>query len=143
MGIDGPDHDSMNVEQFAQRMKAVRNQRKMSLEDVAKAAGFTKSHVWEIEQGRALNPTVRAVWGIAGALGVSPGWLMGIDPNNNRLEPLAFRIAAIIRAEIARGQIELATPKDETPDTKEPIMDKETSELIEKIEARLHTEGEG
>lgn len=114
MGIER-DHDGMNVEQFAQRMKAVRNQRKMSLDDVAKAAGFTKSHVWEIEQGRARNPTVRAVWGIAGALGVSPGWLMGIDVNDNTLEPLAFRLAAIIRAEVARGQVELATPNKESP----------------------------
>ena len=105
----------MNVEQFAQRMKAVRKDRRMSLDEVAKAAGFTKSHVWELERGRARNPTVRAVWGIADALGVTPGWLMGIDPADNALEPLAFRIATIIRAEVARGEIKLAsrTPNPE------------------------------
>lgn len=107
-GIAGvPSAGGMNVEQFAARMKEVRDQRRMSLEEVAKAAGFTKSHVWELEQGRARNPTVRAVWGIAEALGVSPGWLMGIDPADNTLEPLAFRLATIIRAEIARDQIKL------------------------------------
>lgn len=97
----------MDTDKFAQRMRDVRKQRKMSLDDVAKAANFTKSHVWELEQGRARNPTVRAVWGIADALGVSPGWLMGIDPADNALEPLAFRLATIIRAEIARDQIKL------------------------------------
>lgn len=91
----------MDTDKFAHRMKATRKQRDMSLDDVAKASGFTKSHVWELEQGRARNPTVRAVWGIADALGVSPGWLMGLDVNDNTLEPLAFRLAAIIRAEIA------------------------------------------
>lgn len=100
----------MDIDQFARRMKEVRVQRKMSLDDVARASGFTKSHVWELEQGRARNPTVRAVWGITEALGVSPGWLMGLDPEQNALEPLAFRLAAIIRAEIARDQIKLASP---------------------------------
>ena len=110
----------MDTDQFAQRMKTVRKQRDMSLDDVAKASGFAKSHVWELEQGRARNPTVRAVWGIADALGVSPGWLMGLDVNDNTLEPLAFRLAAIIRAEIARDAIVLA---DLTMPTRRPPHD--------------------
>lgn len=42
----------------------------MSLEDVAKKAGFTKSHIWEIEAGRSVNPTVQTVAGLAQALGL-------------------------------------------------------------------------
>lgn len=42
----------------------------MSLQDVASAAGMTKSHVWELEDGRTKNPTVKAVYGISVALGV-------------------------------------------------------------------------
>lgn len=42
----------------------------LSLQDVADRAGITKSHMWELEQGRAVNPTVRTVHGIAKALGI-------------------------------------------------------------------------
>lgn len=40
----------------------------MTLEAVAKLAGCTKSHVWELEQGRARNPTVLMMYGLAQAL---------------------------------------------------------------------------
>lgn len=42
----------------------------MSLQDVADRAGITKSHMWELEQGRAVNPTVWTVYGLSQALGV-------------------------------------------------------------------------
>lgn len=43
---------------------------RMSLQEVANASGFTKSHIWELEQGRSRNPTVGAIHGLAKALGV-------------------------------------------------------------------------
>ena len=43
---------------------------KLSLQDVADRAGITKSHMWELEQGRSINPTVRTVHGLAKALGI-------------------------------------------------------------------------
>jgi len=42
----------------------------LSLQEVADRAGITKSHMWELEQGRAVNPTVRTVHGLAKALGI-------------------------------------------------------------------------
>jgi ribosome-binding protein aMBF1 (putative translation factor) len=42
----------------------------LSLKEVADRAGITKSHMWELEQGRAVNPTVRTVHGLARALGI-------------------------------------------------------------------------
>jgi DNA-binding XRE family transcriptional regulator len=42
----------------------------MSLQDVADRAGITKSHMWEIENGRSVNPTIRTVHGLAKALGI-------------------------------------------------------------------------
>jgi len=59
-----------NVLTLGEEVKLARTQRRMSLQDVADAAGFTKSHVWEIEQGRALNPTVALIAGLAKGLGV-------------------------------------------------------------------------
>lgn len=53
-------------EMIKQRRDALR----MSLEEVADAAGCTKSHVWEMEQDRSRNPTIAMVWGLAQALSV-------------------------------------------------------------------------
>lgn len=89
--VSGP-----NMAQFQERIRAARKARNMSLEDVAAASGFTKSHVWELERGRSRNPTVRAVWGLAGALAVTPGWLLGLDENTPPIDPLALEVAALI-----------------------------------------------
>ncbi len=42
----------------------------LSLQEVADRAGITKSHMWELEAGRSVNPTVRTVHGLAKALGI-------------------------------------------------------------------------
>lgn len=42
----------------------------LSLQEVADRAGITKSHMWEIEAGRSVNPTIRTVYGLAIALGI-------------------------------------------------------------------------
>lgn len=43
---------------------------KLSLQEVAERAGITKSHMWEIEHGRSVNPTVWTVYGLSKALGI-------------------------------------------------------------------------
>lgn len=86
---------------FRDRLRTTRQARKMSLEDVAAASGFTKSHVWELEKGTSRNPTVRAVWGLARALGVTPAWLLGMDPNQSAIAPLALEVAALIERRLA------------------------------------------
>lgn len=65
--------------QLGARIKLLRELRDMSLQAVADAAGLTKSHVWEMEQGKSVNPTVNAVWGLSEALSVSPAMLLGLD----------------------------------------------------------------
>lgn len=93
----GPDLDL-----FASRLKDVRTLRKMSLQDVADASGFTKSHVWELENGSSRNPTVRAVWSLSKALCVSPAWLLGLDHEVMHLDPLVHQVAALINVELER-----------------------------------------
>jgi len=92
---------------FAEKMRLYRKQAKLSLQDVADAAGMTKSHIWEMEQGSSVNPTVRAVWSIAAALGTSPADMLGFDPNVVGSDPLAAQIAQIIRKEMVKLQIQL------------------------------------
>lgn len=85
---------------FSERMKMLREMRDMSLQQVADAASLTKSHVWELEQGRAVNPTVAAVWGLSRALSVAPATLLGLDTNEPPLHPIALRIAGIVDREL-------------------------------------------
>ncbi|MEW9855883.1 helix-turn-helix domain-containing protein [Novosphingobium sp. M1R2S20] len=89
---------------FQRRIKETRAARKMTLDEVAEASGFTKSHVWELERGKSRNPTVRAVWSLAHALGVSPAYLLGLDDATSDLDPLAHQVATLISAEIARRE---------------------------------------
>lgn len=49
-------------------IKDRRKQLGMSLDEVGQAAGCTKSHVWELEQNRTVNPTIMMVDGLARAL---------------------------------------------------------------------------
>ena len=87
---------------FAIRLKDTRKLRRMSLQDVADASGFTKSHVWDLENGSARNPTVRAVWSLARALCVSPAWLLGLDHWAVHLDPLVHQVAVLINTELER-----------------------------------------
>ena len=85
------------------RIKLLRELRGMSLEAVGQAAGLTKSHVWELEKGRSVNPTVNAVWGLAAALCVTPGTLLGLDDKVPPIDPVAMKIAGIVDREIKRA----------------------------------------
>lgn len=85
------------------RMKLLREMRDMSLQAVADAAGMTKSHIWELEQGKSVNPTVNAVWGISTALCVSPAMLLGLDDRLPPIDPVALKIAGIVDREIKRA----------------------------------------
>lgn len=55
---------------LGEEMRAARASSRLSLQEVASRSGFTKSHVWEIEQGRARNPTVGMIAGLSKALGI-------------------------------------------------------------------------
>ena len=90
-----------DMEQFQERIRATRQARGMTLDELGAASGFTKSHVWELERGKSRNPTVRAVWGLSSALGVTPAWLLGLDTNSSPIDPLALEIAAMIERRIS------------------------------------------
>ena len=92
---------------FGSRIATLRATHKMTLDQVAAASGMTKSHVWELENGRSRNPTVRAVWGIASALGVTPAYMLGIATDTNSIDPLAHKLSQIIRAETVKRAIVL------------------------------------
>ena len=94
-----------DMEGFQQRIRDCRKARNMSLDDVAAASGFTKSHVWELERGKSRNPTVRAVWSLSAALGVTPSWLLGLDTDSSPIDPLALEVAALIERRISERDL--------------------------------------
>ena len=81
-------------------IKLLREMRGMSLQQVADGSGLTKAHVWQMEQGRSVNPTVNAIWGLAGALCVSPGQLLGLSEKTLPISNVALRIAGIVDREL-------------------------------------------
>lgn len=52
---------------------------RLSLQDVADRAGCTKSHIWELEKGRASNPTISMAIGLCEALECNLNSLLGLD----------------------------------------------------------------
>lgn len=90
------DVDDKLIAQIAARCVALREERGLSLQEAGDRAGFTKSHMWEFEQGRAVNPTIRMLLGLARAYGVSLEHIVGISTGKPPLDPDAIRIAADI-----------------------------------------------
>ena len=56
---------------LAQNIKKLRNQRKLSQEELAKKAGVTYSTLIKLESGVNKNPTIKTIQQIASALEVS------------------------------------------------------------------------
>ena len=63
------------MSQLGKAIKRQREERSMSLQDVAEEAGLTKAHVWELEQGNSRNPRVKSLLGLAVALNMDPSAL--------------------------------------------------------------------
>lgn len=58
----------VGVLDLGREIRAARDSSRLSLQEVADRSGFTKSHIWELEQGRARNPTVSVIAGLSEAL---------------------------------------------------------------------------
>ena len=104
-----PRDGDMNVDDemvagIASRCRDLREQRALSLQEAGDRAGYTKSHMWEFEQGRAVNPTIRMLLGLARAYGVSMHYLLGADTKTPPLDPDALRIAADVDRLLRRAR---------------------------------------
>ena len=56
---------------LSELIKSRREAHNMSLQDVADACGVTKGYVWEIEQGKSLNPSLSVAIRLSLCLGIS------------------------------------------------------------------------
>ena len=75
-----------------QRLRAQRNAKGMTQEQLAKKADTTQAVIQKIENGKSLRP--RKIDKIASALDVKPAWLMFGDDRFDALDKEALEIAA-------------------------------------------------
>lgn len=75
------------------RLEARRKAMGLTLEQVSQRSGLAKSYVWEIENGRNKNPTIRTAWQLAGALGWTLSEVIGVWEHADLLHPEAMKIA--------------------------------------------------
>ncbi|MGG9998644.1 helix-turn-helix domain-containing protein [Pseudovibrio ascidiaceicola] len=64
---------------LATRLKDLRIGKRQSLQDVADAVGVSKTHVWELEKGRSLNPSLEMLTKLATNFDVTVRFLIGED----------------------------------------------------------------
>jgi transcriptional regulator with XRE-family HTH domain len=60
---------------FASYIRLSREKNGLSLSQAAVRIGCTKSHLWDLEQRRSDNPTIKTLTGLAQALGESLSYL--------------------------------------------------------------------
>ena len=64
---------------LATRVAKLRRSKGQSLQEVADAVDVSKAHIWELEKGRADNPSMALVTRLADHFGVSVAFLAGED----------------------------------------------------------------
>ncbi len=69
---------------LATRVAKLRRQKSQSLQEVADAVEVSKAHIWELEKGRADNPSMALVTELADHFGVTVAYLVGEDIESGR-----------------------------------------------------------
>ena len=100
----GLDPGEVVVSDIAKRCAELRLARGLSLQEAGDLAGFTKSHMWEFEQGRSRNPTIKYLLGLARAYGVSLDHIIGGSSTAPPIDPEAIRIACEVDALLRKAR---------------------------------------
>jgi transcriptional regulator with XRE-family HTH domain len=77
---------------LATRVAKLRRSKGKSLQDVADAVGVSKAHIWELEKGRADNPSMALVIRLADYFDVSVASLAGEDLESPDADPQIQRM---------------------------------------------------
>ena len=62
---------------FGERLRQLRESKKLTLQNVADAVGCTKAYIWELEKRDGQRPSAERVYALAKVLGVTMEDLMG------------------------------------------------------------------
>lgn len=82
--------------ELGKRVAYLRKSTGLSLDEVARRSGLSKTHVWELEKGRSKNPSVKTCKALSRAFGCSVG-----DFINDSL-PHPHEIAIMVGADAMR-----------------------------------------
>ncbi len=69
------------------RLAELRQKKGESLQEVADAVGVSKAHIWEMEKGRADNPSMALVTRLADHFGTTVAFLVGEDIDASDADP--------------------------------------------------------
>ncbi|WP_343227866.1 helix-turn-helix transcriptional regulator [Sphingopyxis soli] len=72
---------------LANKIKELRIKNAMSLQDLATKVGASKAHIWDLETGRAKNPTIELLVKLSNTLGTSVAELIGESADSDGDEP--------------------------------------------------------
>ncbi len=76
---------------FGARIKELRTEKKMTLDQLADATESSKSYIWELENKNPPRPSAEKLSAIAKALGVTVDYLFGADEQTKaEAEDMAF-----------------------------------------------------
>lgn len=92
------------LENVASRLKELRRERRLSLQELAEVSGVSRSLLSEIERGET-NPTLATLWNLTLALNVDIAALVGAPEGESKRGSVEVHLAAQV-------------PKIETPSTK-------------------------
>ena len=69
------------------KIREFRTRKRLSLQEVADRVGASKAHIWELETGRARNPSIELVTKLASCFDVGVADLVGENPNAKSEKP--------------------------------------------------------
>ena len=96
---------------LAEKLKSLREEKKLSVAELAEQSGVSKPYIWQIEDGRRKNPTGEVLRKLASALGTTVPELMGA-PAGIREDALADMPSALREFVKRRGKACDVRPED-------------------------------
>ncbi len=77
---------------LATKVAKLRRKKGQSLQDVADAVDVSKAHIWQLEKGRADNPSMDLITKLADHFGVTVAYLAGEDIESADADPQLQRL---------------------------------------------------
>jgi transcriptional regulator with XRE-family HTH domain len=97
--------DSIN--NIAIKAKALRKERKLTLDEVAERMGYAKSYIWEFEALRSPNPSILFCNALAECYGITLSELVNEQPGiSNSLHPVAMQVAIMVDSALSKSEDE-------------------------------------
>jgi transcriptional regulator with XRE-family HTH domain len=110
---------------LSDKIKSLREKKKLSLSELARQANVSKGYIYQLEEGNSTSPSAEMLFRIAGALGVTLAELMGKETAHKSTDevviPKALEEAFSIHPEMKASKNMLANLefRGKRPKTKE------------------------